>query len=60
MVYLYIESIDNPVVIQLENVIENSKLIRLESFTMFNSWNNLVEGSAIILKDNGNNVLSIP
>ena len=37
MVYLYIESIDNPVVIQLENAIENSKLFRLESFTMFNS-----------------------
>ena len=60
MVYIFIESLTNPINVQIDPIIENPKFIHLESFTMYNSWDNLVEGSAIILKESGNNVLLIP
>ena len=49
MVYLYIKSTKNPVVVQLENPIE-AEFIRLESLTIPNSWYNIESTGTLIYK----------
>ena len=41
MVYIFVESIVNPVTVQVDPIIENPKFIHLESVVMYNSWYNL-------------------
>ena len=58
MVYLYIKSTKNPIVVQLENPIE-AKFIRLESLTMYNNWYNLKTEGAIVFKNGSGKIVSI-
>ena len=61
MVYIFIESLTNPINVQIDPIIENPKFIHLESLTLYNSWYNLKSEGGIQFKSNKNEkALNIP
>ena len=54
MVYIFIESSDNPINVQIDPIIENPQFLHLESIVMYNSWFNLKTEGAVVFKSNQN------